>query len=355
MHLSEAGPYLRFSLESRAGLICLDRPAALNAINRQMALAITRQLQAWRDDDRVGHVVIASSAARAFCAGGDIREVHGHITENDKDAVTAFFRAEYMMDVTVAEFDKPVIALADGLVIGGGAGLAQACRHVVISEATRLAMPEAAIGLFPDAGASLFFGRCPRAIALYLGICGHFLGAADCLRLGLADAMVPASQMAPLQAALMRCETDQIESVIDGFRGDPGAAQLPEMRAVLEHIFDDSDLGEMQRRAVDLAQIKGDRVAAEIAQALTEKCPMTHHVYLRLLQEAEAITTLPDALALDFQLAIKMTARPDFSEGVRAVLIDRTNDADWQPARLADVSRAMVDDVFATTGLPVLR
>ncbi len=117
--------------------------------------------------------------------------------------MTAFFRAEYLMDVTVAEFDKPIFALADGLVIGGGAGLAQACRHVVISEATRLAMPKAAIGLFPDAGASLFFGRCPSAIALYLGICGHFLGAADCLRLGLAVVMVPALQMAPLQAALM--------------------------------------------------------------------------------------------------------------------------------------------------------
>ena len=100
---------------------------------------------------------------------------------------------------------------------------------------------------------------------------------------------------------------------------------------------------------------KGDRVAAEITQALAEKCPMTHHVYLLLLEEAEAIMTLPDALALDFQLAIKMTARPDFVEGVRAVLIDKTNDADWQPARLADVSRAMVDDVFVTTGLPVLR
>lgn len=139
MHLSKPGPYLRFSLENRAGLICLDRPAALNAINRQMALAINRQLQAWRDDDRVGHVVIASSAVRAFCAGGDIREVHGHITENDKDAVTAFFRVGYLMVVTVAEVDKPMIALADGLVIGGGARLAQACRHVVISEVTRLA------------------------------------------------------------------------------------------------------------------------------------------------------------------------------------------------------------------------
>ena len=107
--------------------------------------------------------------------------------------------------------------------------------------------------------------------------------------------MVPASQMAPLQAALMRCETDQIESVIDGFPGDPGAAQLPEMWAVLEHIFDDSDLIEMQRRAADLAQIKGDRVAAEIAQALADKCSMTHHVYLLLLKEAGAIMTLPDA------------------------------------------------------------
>ena len=144
--------------------------------------------------------------------------------------------------------------------------------------------------------------------------------------------------MAPLQAALMQCETDQIESVIDGFRGYPGAAQLPKKRAVLEHIFDNSDLSEMQRRAADLAQIKGDRVAAEIAQALADKCLMTHHVYLRLLEEAEAIMTLPNALALDFQLAIKMTERPDFAEGVRAVLIDKTNDADWQPARLTDVS-----------------
>ena len=157
MHLSEPEQYLRFSLENKAGLICLDRPAALNAINRQMALAITNQLKVWKSDDRVGHVVIASSAARAFCAGGDVREVYSHIAGNDKNGVTEFFRAEYMMDVTVAEFDKPVIALADGLVIGGGAGLAQACHRVVITEATKLAMPEAAIGLFPDAGASLFF------------------------------------------------------------------------------------------------------------------------------------------------------------------------------------------------------
>ena len=96
-------------------------------------------------------------------------------------------------------------------------------------------------------------------------------------------------------------------------------------------------------------------MAAEIAQALADKCPMTHHVYLRLLEEAEAIMTLPDALALDFQRTIKMTARPDFAEGVRAALIDKTNDAEWQPARLTDVSQAMVDDVFVTTGLPVLR
>ncbi len=355
MHLSEPLQSLRFSLENKAGLIYLDRPSALNAINTQMASAITRQLQLWRDDDRVGHVVIASSAARVFSAGGDVREVYSHIAENNKNSVTAFFRAEYMMDVTVAEFDKPVIALADGLVIGGGAGLAQACRYFVISDATRLAMPEAAIGLFPDAGASLFLGRCPREIALYLGISGHFLGAADCLRLGLAEAMTPASQMAQLQDALMRCETNQIEIVIDRFRGDPGAAHLPKMQVVLEHIFSDSDLGEIQRRAVDLAQTTGNGVAVEVAKALAEKCPMTHHVYLRLLQEAEAITTLPDALALDFQLAIKMTARPDFVEGVRAVLIDKTNDASWQPSQLADVSQNMVDDVFATAGMPVLR
>ena len=355
MHLSEPGPYLRISVEKNAGLICLDRPAALNAISKQMALAITTQLQAWRDDDRVGHVVITSSAAKAFCAGGDIREVHAQITQGDSDFVTSFFRAEYMMDVTVAEFEKPVIALADGLVIGGGAGLAQACQHVVISDATRLAMPEAAIGLFPDAGANLFFGRCPRSIALYLGLVGPFLGAADCLLLGLAEAMVPGEQMAALETALTGCETEQIESVIERFRGNPGAAHLPQIRSVLDHVFTGSDLVAMHQRANDLAQIKENRLAAEISQALATKCPMTHHVYVRLLETATHITTLPEALALDFQLAIKMTARPDFVEGVRAVLIDKTNDAGWQPERLEDVSSAMVDDVFATAGLPALR
>ena len=355
MHLSEPGQYLRFSVKKNAGLILLDRPAALNAINKEMALAITAQLLAWRDDEQVGHVVISSSAGKAFCAGGDIRELHGQIKQGNSAFATSFFRAEYMMDVTVAEFNKPVIALVDGLMIGGGAGLAQACKHVVVSDATRLAMPEAAIGLFPDAGASLFFGRCPRSIALYLGLVGPFIGATDCLLLGLAEALVPSERMPELRAALMSCATDQVESLIKSFRGGPGTAQLPQMRSLLDHVFSGNDLVVMQQRANDLAKIEGHKLAADIAKALATKCPMTHHVYLRLLEEAEHITTLPDALALDFRLSIKMTARSDFSEGVRAVLIDKTNDAVWQPAKQADVSLSMVDDVFATVGLPALR
>ncbi len=355
MDLCEPGPHLRISIKNRAGLICFNRPSALNAINQQMALTITAQLQAWRHDDQIGHVVIASSAAKAFCAGGDIRELYGHIKIGNTDAVASFFRAEYMMDVTISEFSKPVIALADGFIIGGGAGLAQACQHVVIGEDARLAMPEAAIGLFPDAGASVFFGRCPHSIALYLGITGHFLRAADCLLLGLAQAMVTAPQMMLLQEELIRCETDQIEVVINKFRSNPANAQLPKMRTVLDHIFTCGGLFEAQQRAADIVQLNGDRTAAEVFQALTTKCPMTLHVYKRLLQETETICTLPDALALDFQLAIKMTARHDFAEGVRAMLIDKTNDAIWQPMRLTDVNETMVDDVFATTGLPVLR
>ena len=143
--------------------------------------------------------------------------------------------------------------------------------------------------------------------------------------------------------------------MIERFCGYPGAAHLPQMRSVLDHVFISSDLVAMQRRANDLAQIKENRLAADIARALVTKCPMTHNVYVRLLEEAAHITTLPEALVMDFQLAIKMTARPDFVEGVCAVLIDKTNDAGWQPAWLEDVSSAVVDDVFATAGLPALR
>jgi len=346
---------IRFSTHGMAGLVLMDRPRALNALSFDMARAIVAQLSAWAEDERIGHVVLAGSEPRAFCAGGDIRDLYRMAGEGDHDGMAACFRAEYMAHMVVAEFPKPVISLADGIVMGGGAGLMQAGSHAIVTDKTRFAMPESAIGLFPDAGASVFLGRCPRSLALCLGMTGRIIGAADCLMLGLAQAMVPAENIDRLRAALLGCDSAEIEAVIARHRADPGIAPLQAHRTEIDHIFSGDDPAGMRERAGDLAHLKAGGLAADIHEALTTKCPMTMHVFRRLVDMGGEIADIPAALMLDYHLALRMTRRDDFREGVRAVLVDKSNDASWNPPRLEDVEPSMVDAIFDGDGLPSLR
>ena len=346
--------HISFSTHGRAGLVLLDRPRALNALSAEMAAALRDQLGTWADDTDIGHVVVAASAPRAFCAGGDVRDLHAIAARGEFELMKTHFRAEYGAHLAVYDFPKPVISLADGITMGGGAGLMQCSTHAIVSETTRFAMPESAIGLFPDAGASVFLGRCPRPVALCLGLTGHIIGAADCLMLGLAGAMVPTADMTALREALLACDSADIDRVIGRFRADPGMPPLQAQRATIDHVFAGRDLAAMRDRADDLARLKGDSVAEMIHATLSTKCPMSMHVFARLIEMGPRIADIPAALDLDYHLAIRMTARPDFQEGVRAVLIDKSNDAAWQPARLEDVTPAMIDAVFDHAGLPSL-
>jgi len=344
-----------FSIEGQAGLVLFDRPKALNALSFDMAVALREQLSEWAQNPAVGHVVMAGAEPRAFCAGGDIRDLYRLAIAEDHDAIAVCFRAEYMAHMAVCEFPKPVISLADGIVMGGGAGLMQAGSHAIVTEKTRFAMPESAIGLFPDAGASVFLGRCPRPLALCLGMTGRIIGAADCLMLGLASAMVPADSIVPLRNALLACGADEIDAVVARYRADPGQAPLQSCRAEIDHIFAGDDPVAMREKASDLAQVKGSQFAADIHDALNTRCPMTGHVFVHLIDGDHGICDMPSALMLDYHLAMRMTRRADFTEGVRAVLIDKSNDASWNPGRLEDVTPQMVAELFDRNGLPPLR
>lgn len=346
---------IKFSVHRTAGLILLDRPRALNAISADMALSIRKAVSQWSQDDTITHIVISASEPRAFCAGGDIRALYEFVTKGGEDQLIPHFREEYLADADIYECGKPVVALADGIVMGGGAGLMQSCTHSVVTDTSRFAMPESAIGLFPDAGASLFLGRCPRSIALLMGITGRIIGGADCLMLGLATVMVPSGRIAELRDALLACEAAEIDDVLERFRTDPGSAPLQEHRTEIDHIFSGSDLCAMRERAGDLARLKGSSLAQEIHAAVLNKCPMSMHVFLRLIERSDEIVDLISAYELDFHLAIRMTARDDFREGIRAVLIDKTNDAVWHPAKLEDVTQSMLDHVFDRSGLPAIR
>ena len=339
----------------KVGVVTLDRPKALNALSIEMVTVLHDQLTAWDLDDTVSHVIIKSSSPRAFCAGGDVRFARELLREDPVDGAQSYFRAEYLADVAVAHFSKPIIALCDGIVMGGGAGVAQNCSHIVATDTTRFAMPETAIGLFPDATASLFLGRCPRPVALWIGTTGAMIDGADCMMLGLAHAVVKSTDIDALSTALAACAPDEIDAVINNFQIDPGVPGLNANRPAIDYIFGVEKAEDMVIRADDMARIKGDEFAADIARLLTTRCPTSIKLFIHLLNLSDTLNDVDSALDLDFKLAIKMMRRPDLAEGIRAVLVDKDRAPKWSPATLAEVSDDMIADIFDHDGLPALR
>jgi enoyl-CoA hydratase len=348
--------HIHFDVINGTGLVTLDRPEALNALTIKMVTDLRQILLGWRDNPAISHVVIASSTPRAFCAGGDIRQVRETIIASGFGEADAFFRGEYMVDLVIAEFGKPIIALCDGVVMGGGAGLAEHCSHIIMSEATRFAMPETSIGLFPDVGASLFLGRCPLPVARLLGMTGYIIQGADCMMLGLATSMVASAQLAELKQSLIECTTSEIDQVISEFKMDPGVPALNHYIPVIEHIFGgDVNPEQMQERAQDLALMRpNDKLVSHVLTAFATRCPVSIKLFWRLLQMADGITDIGAALTLDYHIAMRMIRRADYIEGVRAVLVDRDNAPKWSPNSLALVDKVLLDALFDEDGSPPL-
>jgi len=340
-----------------SGVITLNRPHALNALNNEMVWSLYEIFTRWENDPAVSHVVLSSSSSRAFCAGGDIRQVRDSILAGDYHAAEHFFKGEYLADLAIAEFSKPIVVLCDGLVMGGGAGLAQHSSHIIMSETTRFAMPECKIGLFPDVGASLFLGRCPLAIARLMGMTGHVIDGASCIMLGLASASVPSRNIENLKRALTHCATDEIDKVIAFYQTDPGLPGLSQNMTSISHIFGGEETPEdMLRRAQDLLLLRpNDTFLKQIVSSFSESCPFSVKLFWRLLQVSENLTTADAAISLDYHLALRMIRRPDFVEGVRALLVDKDNAPTWSPDRLDLVDNGLLEEVFEEDDLPPLR
>ena len=351
---------IHFEQIAAAGLITLDRPEALNALSIEMVMALRERLTHWADDPSVTHVILCSSSPRAFCAGGDIKYASQLALSDGPDGTifgaAPYFRAEYLADIALIQCDKPVIALCDGIVMGGGAGLAQHSQHIVMTESTRFAMPETAIGLFPDVGASLFLGRCPTPVARLLGMHGHRLGAADCLLLGLATAQVPSTSLAALKEKLLDCDVADIGSVIWQFQTDAGQAPLAAQRRLIDHIFADGPVESMRDRAANLAEnMPENQFLGGVAAGFVTRCPLSIKLFDRLLAETADVTDPVAAIELDFRLALRMTKRADFVEGVRAIVIDKDQAPQWTPNSLEAVTETMLDAMFDRAGLPALQ
>lgn len=324
--------------------VVFTRPKALNALTLGMIRAYAPALAAWAKDSGVRHVVQWGEGGKSFCAGGDVRAVSeaGLAAKRGGKAdplVRDFFFEEYRLNRQLARFPKPIVSLIDGICMGGGVGLSVHGRYRVATEKTLFAMPESAIGLFPDVGGTFFLPRLPGRTGAFLGLTGERIKAADMLHLGLATHYVDSAKLPDLIKAL---ESESADTALARYAGDPGPAPVAALQAQIDRCFA-PDSVEGILAALDA---EAGEWGAKIAARLRKMSPTSLKVSLRQLERGGALS-IEDALRLEFRLVRRFMAGDDFYEGIRAVLIDKDNAPKWNPATLAAVSEADVERHFA--------
>ena len=328
-------------IEGSTGRLTLNRARALNALNADMCQAVTDALLAWKDDDGVGSVLIDHVGDRAFCAGGDIRVV-ARSGAGDGAEARRFFWTEYRMNELLQRYPKPVVAIMDGITMGGGVGLSMPARYRVATERTVWAMPEGDIGLFPDVGGGWSLPRLPGQTGVWLALTGARLNAADCFELGVATTYRHSDQVPALKAAICAADAESLPAVLVA-RASPGEPLVRPRRKAIDGLFAHDTV----EAIVAALEADGSDWALEQRRIIAAKCPATLKVALRLLREGAGRTSFAEEMEVEYRVAVRMIHRHDFIEGVRAVIVDKDNAPLWSPASLEAVTEAMLDEIFA--------
>jgi enoyl-CoA hydratase/carnithine racemase len=345
--------HIRIASRNTIGFLTLDRPKALNSLSLDMVRALTQALLSWRDDEGIRAVVIDSSSERAFCAGGDIRFFYeaGKATPRGGSALLEdFFTEEYALNHLIHHYPKPYIAVMDGVVMGGGMGIAQAGesnRLRIVTERTKMAMPEVNIGLFPDVGGSYFLPRTPGKLGAYLGLTGETIGAADALYAGLADVFLPSSELPALAKLLASTDGSDVRDAVRRFaapfqgQASPDRSTIAANRAAIDtHFSQNSVHGIVSSLARDDAPF-----AQKTLAVMNKRSPLMMCVTLEQLRRG-ADMTVADCLRMERTLVRRSFEHGETLEGVRALVIDKDNAPRWNPAALDHVTPAMVAPFF---------
>ena len=342
-----------------AGLITLNRPKALNALSLDMVRSITSALMAWRDDPAIEVVAIRGSNKLGkpgtpealfggFCAGGDIRFFHTAALAGDT-ALNDFFTEEYTLNHLIHSYPKPYIAFMDGVVMGGGMGLSQGAKLRIVTEHTKMAMPETNIGLFPDVGGGYFLSRCPGHVGEYLALTGDVMDADEAIDYGLADVKVDAASQAGLWDKLGASTFDAWNATYLGAFSarKQGATALKQPKI-------DAHFGSLRvKHIVDsLEKAKDDIWAKKTAAVLRKRSPLMLHVTLEQIRKARSMS-LPDALRMERDMVhncfyLRPGASSETVEGIRALAVDKDYSPKWNPARIEDVKPGMADAFFVS-------
>ncbi len=354
--VSAAPPeYVRFEKRGALADIALDRPRALNALNAQMRAAVVKAFEPLDRDPEIYAVCLRSTSDRAFCAGGDVRELVAWARVDQPRARQAF-ADEYRMNWKLECFAKPAVAFMDGMAMGSGVGLSAYLTHRVAGHGYSFAMPETAIGLFPDVGATHVLARLPHEIGTYLALTGASIGRADAYALGLVSHCIDAERFDEIREALSQAWP--IDALLDDRHIDPGPAPLLARAKVIEKCFSAETVEQILLR---LAKVDGadKEWAQHCIGDLQRMSPTSLKITLRHIRAARE-ADLDEVLERDYVLACACLDRHDFREGVRAALIDKDGKPSWQPATLEEVTDAIVEahfksDVVMELDLPARR
>jgi len=328
--------------EGRAGRITLNRPKALNALTYAMVGRIWEALRAWRHDPAVGLVLLDGAGERGLCAGGDVRSFYESRSRGSGYA-RAYWRDEYRLNALIGRYPKPYVALQDGIVMGGGVGLSAHARHRIVTERSRLAMPETGIGLIPDVGGTWLLAHAPGEAGVYLGLTGGSMGPADAIHAGFADSFVPVAALPALVERLCDPAGGDVASVVAGAARAAGASALAQRAADIDRLFSGASVESI---IAALAADAGDW-AAEAAAALAQKSPKSLKLTLAAVRKARTLPSLEAALKVEYRLVVRLFEDGEFPEGVRALLVDKDRHPRWSPPGLAGVGVDLVTRYLA--------
>lgn len=329
------------AVEGKAGRIRLNRPRALHALNQAMCATMLEAVEAWRGDAAVEIVLIDHAEGRGFCAGGDVRRA-AESGKGDGVEARAFFATEYRLNHRLFTYAKPVVAFMDGVVMGGGVGISQPARYRIATENTLFAMPETAIGLFPDVGGGWYLSRLPGRVGQYLALTGARIGGAECHALRLATHYIPSERLETAKARLSEAP-QEAAGILDALSDEPPSAAILEHREAIDRLFASDRLEDI----LAALEADGGDWATKQLSVLRSRSPLSMKVALKLLLEGATMPTFEDEMRQEYAVAAHIVQCPDFAEGVRAVLVDKDNAPRWDPATPEAVTDHMIDRIFA--------
>ena len=322
------------------GRITLNRPKALNSLTLGMVRTMTSALEKWRTDDRIQAVLIDGAGERGLCAGGDIRAIYDAAKAGDETLPATFWAEEYRLNATLPRYPKPIIGIMDGICMGGGVGISAHGSHRVVTERSKVGMPEVGIGFAPDVGGSYLLARAPGELGTHMALTGAPVGAGDAIHCGLADYYVTSDKLDELAGGLA---TGAVDETLEKFSEQPPAAPLEAEREWIDSVFAAGTVEEIVRRLRE----RPEAAAQSALKAIETKSPTSLKVTLRSLRSARLFDELEQALDQEFRVSLACVRLGDFIEGVRATLVDKDRDPKWSPSRLEDVDDEFVARFFA--------